>query len=283
MTYLDKTSAEVVADTVYDGVRLTTMRVTLPNIIHKHLLRHRLFSEEDGDTDASFSFESQRAAPVKAHTNKTEAEPFEPLTWRRNGKGMSPSDYLTPEASAVARATHYDILSYVSMAVRNLEALGVHKEQANRYLEPFQWTTCIISSTNWEGFFAQRDHIDAQEEMQTLARAMRKALDESTPDEVVFHIPFCGYSDDETEMIRSVARCARVSYGRELEEKTYEEDKALVERLISSGHWSPFEHVGIAAANWYGPEAHKGNFDYPWSQLRHHWRAYLPSIAERLA
>lgn len=302
--YEDRTSAEVIADSIWDGVRLTSMRVTLPNIIHKHLLRHRLFSEEDGDTDASFSFESQRAAPVKKHTNRTEADPFVPLTWRANDKGMSPSDYLDAETSEWMREKHYEILEFVAARVREMEARNLHKEQANRYLEPFQWTTCIITSTNWENFFNQRIHPAAQEEMRILGRAMRKALDESEPVEREIHVPFesdiiAAYRRangvgpmDEKIVIQSVARCARVSYGRELEEKTYEEDVNLVVRLLKAGHASPFEHVGIVMPETALPYKqvaaalrradHLGNFEYPWSQLRHHVKEYLPTIAARL-
>lgn len=291
--YEDRTSAEVIADSIWDGVRITSMRVTLPNIIHKHLLRHRLFSEEDGSTDASFSFESQRAAPVKKHTNKTEADPFEPLTWRVNDKGMSPSEYLDEETSAWMREKHYEILEFTAARVREMEARNLHKEQANRYLEPFQWTTCIITSTNWENFFNQRIHPAAQEEMQILGLAMRLALDESTPWNGHLHIPFesdMRITSDEEMMIRSVARCARVSYGREMEEKTFEEDADLVVRLLKAGHFSPFEHVSWAVdETLYSPHVkrnvraeHVGNFQFPWRQLRHDWKRFLPTIAAKV-
>lgn len=288
--YEDRTSAEVIADTIYDGVRLTSMRVTMPNVIHKHVLRHRLFSEEDGDTDASFSFESQRAAPVKKHTNNTEAGPFEPLTWRANGPGMSPRDVLDEETSEWMREKHYRILNFLAGEVREMEARGLHKEQANRYLEPFTWTTAVISATSWDNFFALRDHEDAQAEVQILAKAMRKALKESTPNESHWHIPFhnsngsegFGTFHVESACVRAVARCARVSYGREMEEKPYEEDVKLVERLLKAGHASPFEHIGFINQDWYGPGDHIGNFQYPWLQLRHHTKELLPAIAAKV-
>ena len=280
MTYKDLTSAEVIADSTWDGVRLTTFRATLPTIVQFHLLRHRAFS---------FSFASMRAIPLKRQIELVEASPFFPQEWPKNQSGMSASQNIkadnVPGANNQWAGALEDAVSHAWL----LGSYGVHKEIASRLLLPFSWTTCIISTTmpGLENFFLQRDHEDAQPEMQALARAMRKALEASTPLKRTTHVPFdSGYGARlESAMIRSVAHCARVSYGRELEEKTYGEDVALVERLIRSGHWSPTEHLGIFRTEtsedslYHGP--HLGNFE-GWSQLRHHWRKYLPSIAARL-
>lgn len=61
----------------------------------------------------------------------------------------------------------------------------------------------------------------------------------------------------------SVARCARVSYNTFDGEFSIEKDIALYNRLASSGHWSPFEHVAMAS-----PSVQAGNFR-GYKQLRH--------------
>src|SRR5690606_5541952 len=58
--------------------------------------------------------------------------------------------------------------------------LGIHKQWANRLLEPFSWHTAIISATEWENFFNLRCHPDAQPEIQTIARMIRDAMNAST-------------------------------------------------------------------------------------------------------
>jgi thymidylate synthase ThyX len=292
MTYLDKTAAEVIADSIYDGVRLVTMRATFPRFILAEFNTHRMFSRNSA---------SSRAIPVKRQIELVRESPFVPQQWPENQSGMQARGFFDEE-SGVPRIA-WDIWTDAALSAarkaEGLAAYGVHKQIASRLLEPFMWHTVIVSSTTpgLDNFFAQRDHEDAQPEMQTLARAMRKVLGWSDPIHTQWHIPFaediCGNMEPlENWMIRSVARCARVSYGREMEEKAYEEDVALVERLIRSDHWSPLEHVGIASpalvrsifhedGQLYEP-AHVGNFARPWAQLRHHWREYLPSIAARI-
>lgn len=50
----------------------------------------------------------------------------------------------------------------------------------------------------------------------------------------------------------ATARCARVSYtvvGEENKSHNYENDIKLHDRLVSAGHWSPFEHCAKAMTN----------------------------------
>jgi len=241
---------------------------------------------------------SSRAIPLKRQIELVRESPFVPQQWPKNQAGMQAKELVdNPEM-----AEHFWLLARAD-AIHWATNMGtgedaVHKQIASRLLEPFMWHTVIVSSTEWENFFALRDHEDAQPEMQTLARAMRKALDESTPKRDAVHIPFRGSTDlregdREQMMIRAVARCARVSYGREMEEKPYEDDVKLVEKLLRSGHLSPFEHLSAVGPRLYAMNAdgsdpteikqpHLGNFSKPWQQLRHHVKAYLPSIAARI-
>ena len=288
--YEDRTSAEVIADSIWDGVRLVSFRATLPTIVQFHLLRHRAFS---------FSFASMRAIPLRRQIELVKETPFFPQQWPKNQSGMSASENLEGIKEEMAQAAWALAGAGAIHAAEKLGDFGVHKEIAARLLLPFSWSTCIISTTmpGLDNFFAQRDHADAQPEIRTLAKAMRKALDESTPEESAYHVPF-GHNylgptnHSEDSMIRAVAHCARVSYGREMEEKTYEEDVNLVVRLLKAGHASPFEHVGIVMPETSSPYKqvaaalrradHLGNFEYPWSQLRHHVKDYLPTIAAKL-
>ena len=78
--------------------------------------------------------------------------------------------------------------------------------------------------------------------------------DESMPTTLQWgewHMPLLGFEGDEDldqeQLVKvSVARCARVSYLTHDGKRDVEADIQLYERLKSSGHWSPFEHVAMA-------------------------------------
>jgi len=128
-----------------------------------------------------------------------------------------------------------------------MDRMGYHKQIINRILEPFAHINVLVTATEWDNFFALRDHPDAQPEIQVLAKAMRKARDESVPEESTWHTPYC---DD---LKRSAAQCARVSYlTHEGKEPTYEQDMALFDRLANANpmHSSPMEHQAMAIDGW---------------------------------
>lgn len=125
--------------------------------------------------------------------------------------------------------------------------------------------------------------------MMALAEAMWDAYNESTPKELKageWHIPFgddinkslifdiykdgeltihtkplAGFSGTHDAVEKwyqeqcvkiATARCARVSYtvvGEENKSHNYENDIKLHDRLVSAGHWSPFEHCAKAMTN----------------------------------
>lgn len=162
--------------------------------------------------------------------------------------------------------------------VRRIAEFGVHKQIANRPLEPWMWITVIISATEWENFFALRRHKDAQPEMKRAADLIGEVMAASTPTERTQHLPFLRLDDEvwawerayealEKEVLElpaivgrdrvrteqrtllrklSVARCARVSYLQHNGRHDPAADVALADRLAASGHWSPFEHVADA-------------------------------------
>jgi hypothetical protein len=76
-----------------------------------------------------------------------------------------------------------------------------------------------------------------------------------------WHLPFIDCADSasvETLKKVSTARCARVSYylPENGKRSVIERDVELCNRLSSSGHWSPFEHVATPVEN----DIYIGNF-----------------------
>ena len=83
-----------------------------------------------------------------------------------------------------------------------------------------------------------------------------------------WHLPFVGTDDgalsiEERKQV-SVARCARVSYLTHVGTRDVAADKVLHQRLLDAGHWSPFEHVAVAAA-----AAERFNNFSGWQAYRH--------------
>lgn len=117
-----------------------------------------------------------------------------------------------------------------------------------------------------EGKMSQWDNLtwlkintgQAEIHMMELAECIWDAMNESTPKMLLpgeWHIPFgndiklgdaepLGYNIEKWIKV-STARCARVSYtvvGEEDKPANYENDIKLHDRLLDSGHMSPFEH-----------------------------------------
>jgi thymidylate synthase ThyX len=158
-------------------------------------------------------------------------------------------------------------------AIRHAKAFyeaGYHKQIYNRLLEPFQMMKTIISGTEWANFFWLRDDEAADPTLRELARVMKEAKEQSTPELLQpgeWHLPYidCAREDNgdwsysivhgepggwqgreyitlEDAIKVSCARCAAVSYRNE----GYALDKSLevYERLVGSDkkHASALEH-----------------------------------------
>lgn len=259
--------AKVLADSVSPaGVRLTTLEVTFPRFILAEVNTHRMLSRSSA---------SSRAIPLEKRIKAVEEDPFVPEAFGRNRKGMQATEVLegndAPDAQEEWSAAARNAVVYA----KGLARLGVHKQHANRLLEPFLWHTAIISATEWDNFFALRCHPDAQPEFRRTAEAMRDARDASRPWVIHnWHLPYVdaeevltltagGMSLPDVALVSSM-RCARVSYLTHDGKRDPEADKARALELIAAGHMSPFEHAAHALAE---STTFVGNFR-GWAQRR---------------
>jgi hypothetical protein len=64
--------------------------------------------------------------------------------------------------------------------------------------------------------------------------------------------------DGERLAMVSAGRCARVSYLTHDGKRDLDEDVKLAEKLMASGHWSPFEHVAQALPEGAIPDGYHG-------------------------
>ena len=291
MTITVKTIADSISPT---GHRITTLQLRYPRFIHAEFMTHRAFSR-----NAS----SSRAIPVAKIIEDIQKDPAMPVHWGANQSGMQAREELDAEGKLLASMHWLDARDRVIEEVKQMLALGLHKQVANRALEPWSHINVVVTSTSWANFFALRCHPDAQPEIQQLAQTMEHALLLSSPRLLApgeWHLPYADDSDsfvqaqqhfrsihptvhtpnqqEITNILRKVstARCARVSYlthdGRKT---TVDEDIDLHNKLVVAQplHASPAEHqatpdrqIGAEKPFWLQPELH-GNF-VGWIQHR---------------
>ncbi len=279
--------AKIVADSMApSGIRLTTFVLTYPRFIHAEFMTHRVFSR-----NAS----SSRAIPVKKQIEMIMDNPVIPLAFTKNQKGMQGGAALDGKAAELAEKIWMMGCFHACDKAKMLADLEVHKQYANRLLEPYAHITVVCTATDYANFFALRCHEMAQPEIHALADKMYEASQASTPKQLKsgeWHLPFVSdldaailLSDDltlhrlnnfeeavfdnhqEKLLKMSVARCARVSYlNHEGKAPTLQEDLQLYDRLVGSApiHASPAEHQAMAVAD---PGTVSGNFK-GWIQYR---------------
>ena len=181
---------EIIADSENpQGDRLTSFLVTYPRIVHAEMLRHRMFSR---------NVASSRAIPFKKMVKDVEENPFIPIAWQKDHKGMQGSEYIDSDKLYNWGEIHsiiknkflvnfeedksqmsklfdtYVIPLYNTSSPMTivdwwlkikdlmigcaivLYGFGATKQLCNRLLEPFMWTTELVSGTEWENFFELR-------------------------------------------------------------------------------------------------------------------------------
>lgn len=281
--------AKVLADSVSPaGHRLTTLEATFPRFVLAEFNTHRVFSRNSA---------SSRAIPVAKQLRRVLDDPYVPIEFGSNKPGMQAGPALAGQARDAAEAewlaarddavrhvlglitspenvAGYDDLHACLEAAQGqlkeppAEWLNVHKQVANRLLEPFMWHTVIVSSTTWDNFFNLRCHPDAQPEIRLIAAKMREAVERSVPTRLEpdeWHLPLVGEAEREEtsspeELAKvSIGRCARVSYLTHDGTRDLAADVTLYDRLLESGHMSPMEHVArpmtaaeLAESEWSG-------------------------------
>lgn len=287
--------AKIVLDSVGPcGARLTTFELSYPRFVHAELMTHRMLSRGSA---------SSRAIPTARLVARIMEDPALPVYWGRNQSGMQAAGELSEVDQVVATEV---ILSLRDRAVKEAEWLtkfavdaegnptGLHKQIANRYIEPWMFITVIVTATHFQNFFDLRDHTKAQPELRETAAKAHALYDSSTPARLSdgeHHMPYVsghdhldllreGFNDDDVRWI-SVGRCARVSYLTHDRSRDPSLDLILGrEKMLENGHMSPLEHVAEAmtmdrwrayaekrSREWIERAVPVGNF-WGWGQLR---------------
>ena len=147
---MKKIEAKIIADSInLQGDRITTYLLTYPRFIHSELMTHRMFSRNSA---------SSRAIPFEKMVKMVEEDPFIPIAWQKDHKGMQGVEYFT-ESRDTDKAIEnwlYARNASVKEATFLNNSIGVTKQLCNRLLEPFMWHTVLVTATEWDNFFELR-------------------------------------------------------------------------------------------------------------------------------
>ena len=211
--------------------------------IHAEVMTHRSHSKNAA---------SSRAIPINTSIRLLLEEPAMPVYWGKNQSGMTAKEELDPATIEICKTLWLGARDAVIPFVRTMAALGLHKQIANRLLEPWMHIKVVITATDdgWSNLFNLRRHKDAQPEFQAQANEAWEAYSSSTPRLLQlgeWHLP---YVDDETlaevgletAIKLSASLCAQTSYRRA--DESIDKALDLYDRLVLQRpvHASPFEH-----------------------------------------
>jgi thymidylate synthase ThyX len=248
-------SAKVIKDSISpDGIRITTLELEYPRIIHSELMTHRVFSRNSA---------SSRAIPVSKVIELVENNPAMPVHWGKNQAGMQAKEELDDISKESVRQLWLEAARQAVSIAKVMADIGAHKQVVNRILEPFQHMKVVVTSTEWANWDWLRDHPDADPTIHALARESKKARDESVPFPLKYgewHLPYVNtglskldcsqiyYDENHNQISLEQARmisascCAQTSYRKQ--DGSLEKAEDIFKKLVESEpcHASPVEH-----------------------------------------
>ena len=153
--------AEIVGHSINkQGDELISVLCTFPRIILSEINTHRMLSKNTS---------SSRAIPFKKMVEAVQNNPFIPIAWQVEHSGMQGTKYFTDEYAIKNNVEVW--LRAKDNAIKSAKHLNtdmrmfgkdcgtpVTKQLCNRLLEPFMWTTMLItgSKEGWYNFFELR-------------------------------------------------------------------------------------------------------------------------------
>lgn len=256
-------TAEVLKDSVSSkGHRMTTFVLEYPRFLHCELMTHRMLSK---------NCSSSRAIPITSMIEYTRNNIAMPVFWGKKKKGMQASEEID---STVGKKLWAESFQNAVGVLQRMDEVQLHKQIANRIIEPFQMMKVVLTATDLDNFFNLRYHQDTLPEFVMLVHKMYEALQESRPTLLragEWHLPYVEINQTEnpddtyyfyheedvsgtevyevrltlSEALRwSTAHCASVSYRTEqLSPKGVD---GIFDMLVKADvvHSSPLEHQG---------------------------------------
>lgn len=256
-------SAKVVADSSFRDTRLITLEVEM----HRFIL-----AENNTHKAQSRNIQSSRAIPILRQLEQIANDPAMPVEYRKNKSGMVAGEELTPEEVEEVKKTILWMRDCCLMGVEKLHKVGLAKQWANRYVEPWMWTKGVVTATykDWQAMFKLRCHYASQPEIRVLFEKIEEAIEGSKPKTLKpgdWHLPYfegmcgtsCWIAEEEVGELKlaikvSASCVAQVSY-RKLDDSLEKAENVYeMLNLPENGvypedppHFSPTEHIAMAS------------------------------------
>ena len=167
--------AEIVAHSkrANTGEEIITYKLTFPRIILSEVNTYKMLEKNTS---------SSRAIPFEKMVEVVDKEPFIPIAWMREHKGMQGTEYLTDPKNIeekintwlaardmvidisrdlvndIVRVTYDDSEGYNAISNTEIPNTSLSKNYGNRLLEPFMWVTQLCTGTreSFKHLFEQR-------------------------------------------------------------------------------------------------------------------------------
>jgi hypothetical protein len=247
--------------------KMISFLVDFPTVLLAELRTHRILTQgslyEHSELDNfNLSANSARAIPHNRYLQKVIDNPFVPI-WTKQQSSMS--------GEMIANTENVNDLWHIAKdeaisVYKSLIYENAHKQNANRLLAPFAWTTCILSGTEWENFFRLRTAPEAQPEFREIALILKGLYDNADWRISQYHIPYFSeieelYFDDIHKIVSkdeslgiysdyfmkvSASFCAKLSYNTQDKPDTLEKHMSRVYDLTAHKHQEPFSHQAVA-------------------------------------
>lgn len=284
------------------GRRLISVEVSYWRAIHAELMTHRDRGRNAASSRAIPFYREKKCSlcgkdkcgcgnrvPIdNCMYAMIERKPFFPEFLGVEQKGMQSGGELVGDDRAKALKLIDDMRQFNMEKCLQLSELNLHKSIINRYLEPWMYITVLMTATEWNNFFRLRIHPKAEKHFNKMAKLVKEAINQSTPETVPYgswHTPYIRpgekqeiydmvaskptwLTDEDLEMnynelaikytnMISAARSARLSYLTHEGVRSFDKDIQLFYTLISPEaeedqdviHASPLEHVARSSPN----------------------------------
>jgi thymidylate synthase ThyX len=119
------------------GHELITYELIFPRFLLAELNTHRMFSKNSA---------SSRAIPFKKMVEMIQNDPFIPIAWQKEHKGMQGTEYLTGDEAKIAELRWLQANVDAIHRAQMLNLGGVTKQLCNRLLEPFMWHKVLLTT-----------------------------------------------------------------------------------------------------------------------------------------
>ena len=153
------------------GNRITTFLIKIPKCLQAELNTHREMGAK--------SSVSSRAVPIEAMIERVLNDTYYPV-WTGKQAGMAGAT-LTQEQIDLEHKAWAQELEYIVSRVKERCDRGIHKQDANRLLEPFMYVEVLVTATEYDNFFLLRDHEAAHPGLRVVAHSMKFQYEQSIP------------------------------------------------------------------------------------------------------